>query len=164
MNTGKRFEQQFKKSIPKEVFYYRFKDSSSSWGANSTVRYTPNNICDCMLYDGYYLYFFELKNTKGKSLPLANIRENQIKELSRVSKYSNVISGLVIMFSEVEECYFIEINDYMTFINTNERKSIPIDYLKNHGIRIECSKKKVNYNYDIKKFLDNMVIRYENIY
>lgn len=158
MNSGKKFEQQFKKSIPKDIFCYRFKDSSNSWGSNSSVRYTPSNICDYLLYDGDYLYFFELKSCKGKSLPLNNVRKNQIKELDKVSKYSNVISGFIIMFNDLEECYFISINDFNEFINKNERKSMPRDYLKKYGIKIECNKKKINYSYNIEKFLKDMVI------
>lgn len=158
MNSGKRFEQQFRKDIPKEIFYYRFKDSTGSWGANNSVRYTPSNICDCMLFDGEYLFFLELKSCKGKSLPLNNIRENQIKELERVSSYCNVISGFVINFSELGECYYISIEKVIDFISKNTRKSIPIDYLKEEGIKIECVKKKVNYTYDLKKFLEDVVV------
>ena len=30
-NLGKKFEENFKQSVPNEIFYYRFRDSGSSY-------------------------------------------------------------------------------------------------------------------------------------
>lgn len=153
MNLGKRFEQNFKRSVPDNIFYYRFRDGSSSWGGNDKVRFQQTNICDCFMFDGDYLYLLELKSTKGKSLPFNNIKEHQIKDLLWASDYANTICGLVIEFSELSECYFIEISQLKEFYDKTNRKSIPVDYLREKGIKIEIKKLKVNNRFNISKFV-----------
>ena len=149
INSGKRFEQNWKNSIPKDVFYYRFRDGSSSWGGNDKVRFQQTNICDCLMFDGDYLYLLELKSTKGKSLPFSNIKKHQIKDLLWASKYANTICGLVVDF--------IEISRFKAFYDSTNRKSIPIDYLREKGIKIGVEKKKVNSKFDIKNFINNVI-------
>lgn len=157
INSGKRFEQNWKNSIPKDIFYYRFRDGSSSWGGNDKVRFQQTNICDCLMFDGDYLYLLELKSTKGKSLPFNNIKKHQIDDLLWASEYANTICGLVIEFSELMECYFIEINQFKTFYDSTNRKSIPVDYLRKKGIKIDTEKKKINSKFDVKKFINDVI-------
>lgn len=157
INSGKRFEQNWKKSIPKDIFYYRFRDGSSSWGGNDKVRFQQTNICDCLMFDGDYLYLLELKSTKGKSLPFNNIKEHQIKDLLYASEYANTICGLVIEFSKLSECYFAEISQFKKFYDSANRKSISIDYLRKNGIKIGVEKKKINSKFDIKNFIKEVV-------
>lgn len=159
MNTGKRFEQNFKKSIPQDIFYYRLRDGSSSWGGNDKVRFQQTNICDCLMYDGCYLYLLELKSTKGKSLSFNNIKKHQIRDLLKCSSYANIITGLVIEFSDLLECYFIEIGQFEEFYDQTNRKSIPIDYLRKNGIKIDLEKKKVNSHFNIQKFIEDTIER-----
>lgn len=156
MNTGKRFEQNFRISVPEGIYFFRFRDNSSSWGGNNAVRFTYSNICDCMLYDGNYLYLLELKSTKGSSLPFTNIRKNQLEELLKASKYKNIVAGFIINFSTKDRCFFLSIDNAIEFINTTSRKSFPIDYLELHGIEIEVIKKKVNSTYNVNKFIENI--------
>lgn len=156
INSGKRFEQNWKKSIPKDIFYYRFRDGSSSWGGNDKVRFQQSNICDCLMFDGDYLYLLELKSTKGKSLPFNNIKKHQIDDLLWASEYANTICGLVIEFSELIECYFIEINKLKEFYDKTSRKSIPIDYLRENGTKIEIKRLKVNNRFNISKFIEEV--------
>lgn len=153
MNSGKKFEQNFKKSVPQEVFFYRLRDGSSSWDKSVNTRFQQTNICDCILYDGYYLFTLELKSTKGKSLPYTNIKKHQIDDLLWCSEYGNIISGFVIEFDSLNECYFIEINKFKAFYDMNDRKSLPVDFCREKGIKIEIINKKVNRNFNIEKFL-----------
>lgn len=153
MNVGKKFERNFKKSVPNDIFFYRFKDGSSAWGGNDKVRFQSSNIADCELFDGTRLYLLELKSTKGKSLPFTNIRENQLKELSLATYYQNIVSGLVIEFSDLDRCFFMNISDITDFIRIGSRKSIPIDYCADKGIEIEIKKKRVNNSFNIKKMI-----------
>lgn len=157
INSGKRFEQNWKKSIPKDIFYYRFRDGSSSWGGNDKVRFQQTNICDCLMFDGDYLYLLELKSTKGKSLPFNNIKKHQIDDLLWASTYSNTICGLVIEFSKIAECYFIEINKFKVFYESTSRKSMPIDYLEKYGLKIDVERKKINSKFDVEKFINNVI-------
>lgn len=157
INSGKRFEQNWKNSIPKDIFYYRFRDGSSSWGGNDKVRFQQTNICDCLMFDGDYLYLLELKSTKGKSLPFNNIKKHQIDDLLWASEYANTICGLVVEFSGLTECYFIEIGQFKAFYDSTNRKSIPVDYLLKNGIKIGTEKKKVNSKFNIKKFINDII-------
>ena len=157
INSGKRFEQNWKNSIPKDIFYYRFRDGSSSWGGNDKVRFQQTNICDCLMFDGDYLYLLELKSTKGKSLPFNNIKKHQIDDLLWASEYANTICGLVVEFSDLTGCYFIEIGRFKAFYDSTNRKSIPIDCLRKNGIKIGTEKKKINSKFDVKKFINDVI-------
>lgn len=156
MNSGKRLESNFKKSIPDDIFFYRFKDGSSAWGGNDKVRFQSSNICDCLIFNGSKLYLLELKSTKGKSLPFTNIRENQLKELSLATYYKNIVSGIVIEFSDLDRCFFMYIDTITDFIRIGSRKSVPIEYCEEKGIEIEIKKKKVNNSFNIKKLLEEI--------
>ena len=153
INNGKRLESNFKKSVPSNIFFYRFKDGSSAWGGNDKVRFQSSNICDCMLYNGSKLYLIELKSVKGKSLPFTNIRKNQIEELSKAHEFYNIYAGLVIEFSDLDRAFFIDIKTVEEFINKGDRKSLPVDYVATNGIEIGVSKKKVNSVFNIDKML-----------
>ena len=152
-NSGKRFEENFKNSIPKEVFYYRLKDNNSSWNNGERARFTPSNICDCFVFEGSYLLTLELKNTNSKSLPYNNIREHQIYDLLWASSFYNVIAGFVINFDSIDECYFVEITDFKRYFDENSRKSLPLDYCRSNDLKIENKRIKVNKKYNIEKFL-----------
>lgn len=155
--SGKRFEENWKKSIPKNTFYYRLRDGSSSWGGNDKVRFQQENICDSIMFDGDYLYTLELKSTKGKSLPYTNIKDHQIIDLLWCSEFANVIAGFVIEFADLNECYFIEINDFKLYKDKNNRKSLPIDYCRKNGLKIGVEKLKINRKFDVKQFLNDIV-------
>lgn len=157
MNSGKRFEQNWKNSIPKDIFYYRLRDGSSSWGGNENVRFQVENICDSIMFDGEYLYTLELKSTKLKNLPFNNIKKHQIEDLLWCNSYPNVIAGILIEFSKLSECYFIEISQFKTFYDTTNRKSLPLQFCRENGIKIGVEKKKINSKFDIEKFLKDSV-------
>lgn len=133
--TGKIFETYFRRSIPKEVYFYRFKDGTSSWDGGK-ARFQVKNIADCELFYNGKLFILELKSTKGKSLPYKNIRQSQIDELSRASEYKDIICGFVIDFSELNECYFIKISQFNEYKNKASRNSLPIDYLRENAVKI----------------------------
>lgn len=156
MNTGKRFENNFKKSVPENIFYYRLKDGSSSWGGNDLVRFQTTNMCDSIMFDGNTFYCLELKSVKGKSLPFKNIKLHQINDLIKCTRYKNVIAGFIIDFSELDECYFIEISDFKMFYDNTIRKSVPIAFARDRGIKIDVTVLKVNKKYNVDKFINSI--------
>ena len=154
MNNGKRFEDNFRKSIPDNVFYYRFRDGTSSWDKSANTRFQAKNICDCMLYNGKYLYLLELKSTKGKSIPLSNIRQNHVDDLIKANRHDNVLAGLVVEFSELGQVYWMPIDLVKNWFYESERKSIPLASFQNEPcIKIPGKKLKVNYRYNIEQFI-----------
>ena len=157
-NLGKVFEENWKKSVPNNVFYYRFKDSNNNWARNEQIRFAPSNIADCILFNGISLILVELKSHKGKSIPLNCIMGNktkikQIQDLYEAEKYDGVHSQLVVFFSDVERCFVLDIEDFLFFMQDNDRKSIPLEYFETLGKEIRVEKKRSTYRFKIMDWL-----------
>lgn len=161
-NLGKIFEDNFKKSIPNDVFCYRFRDSASSYyGGNQNLRFSASNIADYLLYDSLALRLCELKHHKGKSIPLTCIignktKEKQIDDLFKANQFAGVYAHLIVFFSDVERCFALNINKLREFTassENNDRKSIPLSYFEENAIEIEVKKLKTNYRFEIEKWL-----------
>lgn len=152
-SSGKSFEQDFKQSIPQDIFYLRLKDSGG-WSKSETTRFSSFNIADCLVYDGENLFVLELKSHQGRSLPLSCIRAKQLEGLIDAGNFLNIVSGIVVNFRDVEQTYFLDALDLKKFIDTSDRKSIPIDYFRECGWGIHQVKKKVHYTYLMGTFLD----------
>lgn len=156
MTTGKRLENNFKLSVPSDIFFYRFKDGTSSWGGNEMTRFQAKNISDCLMFDGSRLFLVELKSTKGKSLPFSNIRTSQIEDLSKANKFKNIVAGFFIEFNEIDRAFFIKIEDFISFQKTSSRKSIPIEELEKSGTEVETTKLRVNNRFNVKKMIGDV--------
>lgn len=167
-NTGKKFEAEWKNSIPQDIFYYRFRDGTSSWGNQENTRFQAKNECDCEMFDGYKLYRLELKSHKGVSLPYpAFLKKNkagkidpqdeaclkQLLDLSKANTYKNIIAGIVINFSEVGKTYFCKADNVLDYVRHEKSKSIPIGWCEEKGIEIFGQLKKVNYKWDVQSFI-----------
>jgi recombination protein U len=157
-SCGKIFENDFKKSIPEDVFYLRLKDSGG-FGNSEATRFSSFNIADCIVYDGNNLFILELKSHQGKSLPLSCIREKQIEGLFSAGNFLNIVSGIIVNFRDVEQTYFLNVEGLIKFMGTSERKSIPLDYFREHGVIIHQVKKKVHYTYLLNIFLDGYKLK-----
>lgn len=153
-NEGKKFEQDIIKSIPEGVFYYRLRDSAGTWQGGDNTRFTPSNICDLIVFNEGNLYLLELKSHKGKSIPLTCIRENQIEGLMKAYK-KGIKAGYIINFRDIEETYYFSANSMNSFLNTEERKSIPLQRVREYGILIPQEKKRVRYKYDLNVLLNS---------
>ncbi len=153
-NSGKIFEQSFEKSLCKDIFRYKLRDSGG-WSRDSNTRFSTSNICDYVLYNmnTKQMFLLELKSTKGKSLPFGNIKEKQIKGLLDASDYS-IVCGFVINLSG--ECYYLDIKDFNEFYNNTNRKSIPLSLLKEKGIFIPSKLLQKNYRYDLSGLLNEV--------
>ncbi len=105
------------------------------------------------------LYLIECKSTKGTSIPLSMIRDNQIKGLKEAGKHK-LVSGFLINFrNEKNDTYFIPINNFSDMINSIKKKSFNINDLENFGAtKIESNKKRTRYTYDIQKMINELHI------
>ena len=104
--------------------------------------------------DSRTLYCLELKSTKSTSVSLSVIRDNQIEELTKASKH-NLVAGFLINFRNASnDTYFIEICDFNKMISEVNKKSFNKKDLMNYNaICVESECKKVNYKYNVKKFI-----------
>ena len=105
------------------------------------------------IYKGYYIDF-EAKETINKtSFSLNNIQPHQIKHLENIERH-NGIAFLIVRFTKLNETYLLLIKDLLNFLNTNDRKSIPVSFFKEHGFLL-----KDNYNprIDYLKTIDQLI-------
>lgn len=91
------------------------------------------------IYKGKYIDF-EAKETKSKtSFALSNIHPHQIKHLKKVSEMGG-IAFLIIYFTILDRAFLYFIDDYnVYFKNEENKKSIPLKELENHGYEIKIS-------------------------
>lgn len=145
-NVGKIFEKEFKDSVPDDCYLERYKDDTSGF-------YGVSNPGDFRLYKYPVLLILELKSHKGKSLPLSKIRENQLRGMLKAVTYYGVYGGYLINFRDLEETYFLSAGYVLHFFQCGERKSIPVTYCRDYGIRIPQKKKRTLYTYDLREWL-----------
>lgn len=103
------------------------------------------------IYKGKYIDF-EAKETKSKtSFTLNNIHKHQIVHLKKVLEHGG-ISFLIIRFTTIGKTFLIFTKDFISYINNNDRKSIPLTYIEEKGYLL-----KDGYNpiIDYIKILDN---------
>lgn len=152
-NEGKKFEEDFKKSIPEKYFVYRFKDGTANFNGtkNENVRFQAHNICDFEVFAEDKLFLFELKSYKGASIPLSGIRKTQLEEMLKASNYKNIEPYFLLNFRPLEKVYAIRVQNVQVFIEKAERKSIPVKWCIENGIEIKGVKKKVRFSYDLEE-------------
>jgi recombination protein U len=153
MNAGKTFEKCFKASIPKDVFHLRLRDGTASWSSTEKTRFQHYNPCDMIIHYQGHLFLAELKSHKGKSIPFKCFRETQLNELYKIKQYDTEIAVAVFNFRDYEKTYIVLMTDIEEYITTStrngQRKSFPMDWVKEVGYRVEQRKLKVNYKYDV---------------
>ena len=161
-SIGKIFEQNWKASIPEGIFVYRPPDAAQSFQSNSNLRFSLRSPCDYFIYNGEYLWALELKSVAGTSISFERcdndkgvIHDYQIKTLKKMSTYPNVISGLIIDFRGSDNTYFLSIDYWDQLINSINKKSFNEQNLLDYSspICIDKKKLKVNYRYNVVKFL-----------
>lgn len=160
-NEGKLFEQDFKSSVPSTCWIYRLRDNASSFANGTNTRFTSSNICDYFLLDDISktLYLIECKSTKGTSLPLTMVRDNQIQGLLDASRHT-LIAGFLVNFRNTNnDTFFISINNFIRMAGNLNKKSFNIkDLTEYDALKIHSTKKRTRYTYDIEKMMQNLKI------
>ena len=156
MNTGKKLEEDIKKSIDDTAFLYRLRDSGGSWQGGNKSCFTPSNICDFILFKSPKMYLLELKSHKGKSIPYTAIK--QLDKLLEVSnrKLENLGVYLLLNFADLEETYLIEVESVASIRDSKTRKSLSIEDVREYGYKVEQVKKKVRYRYKLLECLEEI--------
>lgn len=133
--VGKIFEQDFYNSCPDNMLLIRLKDGKG-YGRNP---------CDYILLTRFAGYMIELKTTKEKRLPKANIRDHQLAILSEASKLG-LHAYFIINFRSFDETYIIA-GDALEKAFDGV-KSIPIQWFRDNCKRINQTKKRTRWRYE----------------
>lgn len=169
-NSGKRFEEDFAKSVPQYCFLHRLKDTAQSYNNSKTTRFTWDNPCDFFMFDSrtHLLFAIECKSTKFKSMNFQidkndkstkMIKYHQLKSLVDMSKYNGIVAGLLINFrgenDDNQRLYFVRIDNFYRMINQINKASFnEIDLIMyGSAVKIQGVKKRTRYTWDIDAFL-----------
>lgn len=104
------------------------------------------------IYNGKYIDFEAKETTSSTSFPLSNIHKHQLTHLKKVFDHGG-ISFIIVRFTHLNETYLLFEKELDSFINSNKRKSIPIEYFKEKGYII---KDKFNPRVDYLEIIDNI--------
>ena len=114
------------------------------------------------MFNGEVLYTLELKSVGTTSISFERTKEDkgvihkhQIDNLLKFSTYENIVSGFVLDFRLSDKTYFSMIEEFVNMVNNLDKKSFNEKDMFEwcNPIVIEKKKLKVNYRYDICKFL-----------
>lgn len=87
------------------------------------------------LYKGYYIEF-DAKETKSKtSFTINNIHNHQIDYIKKVLKHGGIVF-LIVRFSTLNKDYVLSGKMLIEFINSNDRKSIPLEYFEENSFKL----------------------------
>lgn len=88
------------------------------------------------IYKGKYLEFDAKETQSNTSFPISNIHKHQLEHMKRVI-YFGGITFLIVRFTKINETYILLGRELFNFIESNDRKSIPIDYFRKNGFLVE---------------------------
>lgn len=107
------------------------------------------------LYRGKYIEY-EAKVTKNKtSFPLQNIHEHQIKHIRNILKHQGIVF-LIIKINEM--VYLLKGDDFINYIDTTKKKSIPYQFIQENGHLIKYG---FNPPLDYLKIVDKLYFKEE---
>lgn len=164
MNAGKDFEQQIKASIPPNVYDLRIKDPAASFASPDSLRFSPNNPFDYLLFRSPTLFALELKTSTGAisfycddapARKSVMIKKCQIDGLRKAGEHVGIAAGFLLNFRESEATYFLPISDFLTFRAQNTKKSInEKDLIALGAFLVPQTKKRTKYSFDVNAMLD----------
>lgn len=166
MNRGKDFEETFKKQMVTGGFdVNRVCDNTAGYMGG-------RNICDFITYVYPNIFYFELKSTKGNTLPFSNISKNQWVGLLEKEKIEGAGAGIIVWFLEHDKTFFVSASCLQAIKNEGVFKSLHIRDLRlkseefqkgryHKCFEIPGVKKRVFFDYDMQVFKQNLE-RYMN--
>lgn len=113
---------------------------------------TPSTTDYNGVYKGKYIDF-EAKETKSKtSFPLYNIHKHQIEHIKKIINHGG-IGFIIVYFSSLNKIYYLQGEKLLEYIETTDKKSIPLSYFIEQGYLIKDS---VNPYIDYLKIIDKL--------
>lgn len=166
VNRGKKFEDVIRESFEKVpgVSIDRLHDQTTKFKGTSA------NICDFIVYREPYEYYFECKSVHGNTLSIhsndpkhkyGNISNAQWEGLLEKSQIEGVTAGIICWWIDKDVTKFIPIQMLQWFRDTGYKS---VSYLALNSqpevvqsiIEITGKKKRVFFDYDMEKFLNDL--------
>lgn len=144
---GKKFEEDFNKSVPENWTFIRLKDAGG-WSNGSNTRFTIHNVCDFLLFTGRVLFLLEMKSHLGVSIPRSNFR--QLEDMKKYVNKKNCQQYFILNFRDYSETYLMNLTDIEKCFQS--RKSIPLSLCREKGVKLPQTLKRVRYRYDLSTF------------
>lgn len=114
---------------------------------------TPSTLDYNGIYKGKYIDF-DAKVTENKtSFPLQNVHEHQLLHIKKVIEHGG-ISFLIIYMNN--NFYYLDGKTIINFIDNNQRKSIPFEYIEKNGYIIN---QKIKPRLDYLSVIDNLYFK-----
>jgi len=88
------------------------------------------------LYDGKYIDFEAKETNLLTSFPLSNIHSHQIKHINNIIN-NRGIGFIIVRFTKLNKTYLLLGKDLIDYIDTCDKKSIPIRYFEEKAYIIE---------------------------
>lgn len=156
-DPGKIFEADFIESLPSHVFRYRLRDpgrwkKGKEWDKDDKTRFTITNDCDFIIAFKK-VYMVELKSFKGTSIPFGGIK--QLDRLEKYMAYDDCEPVVIFNLRKHNETYVCKVKDLLHYRDIAGRKSVPNQWIMEHGEWIPQKLKRVHYKYDVMKWLEN---------
>ena len=120
---------------------------------------TPSTTDYNGIYKGKYIDF-EAKETNLSYFPLSNIHDHQVDHLKKIIKHGG-IGFILVNFNKLNKVFLLNGVDLFNFIDTNSRKSIPIEYFEKFGYEIKI---KFNPRIDYLSIIDKIYFKGEVIW
>lgn len=168
MMEGKRFERDFKASVPPDAWCYRLRDSPISYYGGSEaegIRFAQDNICDFFLYRRPTLYLLELKTVGTRSAALTSLfgkydpdkhaykKQKHLKDMAVAATRQGLQALVVLNYRLSEHTYALPVDTVLRFveqaIGNGGRKSIPESWCRENGIAVAARQLRVNWRYDV---------------
>lgn len=175
MNEGKRFERDWKASVPKGAWCYRLRDSAVSYYGGSGaegIRFSSDNICDFVLYRCPVLYLLELKTVGTPSAAMASLfgkwdpekqaykKQKHLQQMAMAEQSApGVCARVVINYRLTGHTYAVPVADVLELVEraaAGGRKSIPEQFCANYGTPVAARQLRVNWRYDVAGMMEKL--------
>ena len=86
------------------------------------------------IYKGKYIEFDAKECKNSTSFPLSNIKPHQIEHIKNIMRHNGIVFLIIFMNNKF---YLLKGDSLISFIDNNDRKSIPYDYIEEKGYIIK---------------------------
>ena len=172
MNEGKRFERDFKASVPADAWCYRLRDSPVSYYGGSGaegIRFAQDNLCDFVLYRAPTLYLLELKTVGTPSAALTSLfgkfdpekrcykKQRHLQDMAKAEQSATGLRALVVLcYRRTGHTYAVPAREWVERAAAGGRKSIPEEFCINHGTPVAARQLRVNWRYDVAGMIEKL--------